>query len=49
MNPIISIIVPIHKFGTYFYKCLDFLMHQTLKEIEIIIVDDFSDDDILTK
>lgn len=45
----ISIIVPIHKFGNYFLKCLDFLVAQTMKEIEIIIVDDHSEDDILTK
>lgn len=49
MKPIISIIVPIHKFGDYFFKCLDFLVAQTLKEIEIIIVDDHSEDDIAFK
>lgn len=48
MNPIVSIIVPIHKFGTYFFKCLDFLISQTLSDIEIIIVDDYSEDDIPT-
>lgn len=48
MKPIISIIVPIHKFGDYFYKCLDFLVMQTLSNIEIIIVDDFSEDNIQT-
>ena len=46
MKPIISIIIPIHNFGDYFYKCLDFLIAQTLSNIEIIIVDDYSEDDI---
>lgn len=47
MGPIVSIIVPIHNFGDYLYKCLDFLISQTLKNIEIIIIDDCSEDDIL--
>lgn len=46
MKPIVSIIVPIHKFGDYFYKCLDFLIMQTLSNIEIIIIDDFSEDNV---
>ena len=46
MNPIISIIVPVHKFESYLLKCLDFLISQTLSELEIIIVDDYSHDDI---
>lgn len=46
MEPIVSIIIPIHKFENYFIKCLDFLLHQTLSEIEIIIVDDYSEDNI---
>ena len=46
MNPVISIIVPIHKFENYFIKCLDFLVSQTLSSIEIIIVDDHSEDPV---
>ena len=46
MKTIVSIIVPIHKFEDYFIKCLDFLISQTLLEIEIIIVDDCSEDNI---
>lgn len=48
MKPIVSTIVPIHKYGDFFTKCLDFLAAQTLSEIEIIIVDDCSEDDIQT-
>lgn len=46
MEPIVSIVVPIRKFGDYFFKCLDFLISQTLSDIEIIIVDDCSEDNI---
>lgn len=45
-NIAISIIVPIHHFERYFYKCLDCLFAQTEKRLEIIIVDDCSDNDI---
>ena len=43
---LISVIVPIHHFEDYFYKCLDCLLAQTEQAIEIIIVDDHSEDDI---
>lgn len=45
-NALISVIVPIDRFGTYFYKCLDCLLAQTERNIEVIIVDDHSSDDI---
>lgn len=40
----ISIIVPVYNVAPYLRECLDSLIHQTLKEIEIICVDDCSDD-----
>ncbi|MDE6004746.1 MAG: glycosyltransferase [Oscillospiraceae bacterium] len=43
---LISIIVPVHHFENYFYKCLDCLFSQTEQNIEVIIVDDHSSDDI---
>ncbi|MCK9265911.1 glycosyltransferase [bacterium] len=43
-NPIISIIVPIYNTEAYLRKCLDSLVEQTLKEIEIILVNDGSTD-----
>lgn len=46
MNPILSIIVPVDKYEYYLIKCLDFLISQTLSDIEIIIVDDCSKDNI---
>jgi len=39
-QPVISIIVPVNNAGCYLKKCLNSLIHQTLKEIEIILVID---------
>lgn len=38
--PKVSIIIPVYNAGCYFEKCLDSLINQTLKEIEIILVID---------
>ncbi len=39
MNDVlISVIVPVHNAGNYLYKCLDSIVYQTLRNIEIIIV-----------
>lgn len=51
-SPKVSIIVPVYNVEPYLDKCLESLSEQTLKEIEIIAVNDFSSDkckDILTK
>lgn len=40
----ISIIVPVYKAEAYLHKCLDSLRSQTLKDFEIILVDDGSPD-----
>ncbi len=40
----VSIIVPVYNVQDYLEKCLDSLVNQTLKEIEIIIVNDGSTD-----
>ena len=42
--PKVSIIVPVYNVEEYLEKCLDSLVNQTLKDIEIIIVNDGSTD-----
>lgn len=42
--PKISIIVPFYNVEGYIEKCLETLVHQTLKDIEIILVNDGSND-----
>ncbi|WP_230574325.1 glycosyltransferase [Bacillus rhizoplanae] len=44
MKPKISIIVPIYMVERYIEKCVDSLINQTYKNIEIILVDDGSPD-----
>ena len=40
----VSVIVPVYNVEAYLDKCLNSLVNQTLKEIEIIIVNDGSKD-----
>ncbi|MCG3168384.1 MAG: hypothetical protein POELPBGB_04189 [Bacteroidia bacterium] len=42
--PLISIIVPVFNTELYIERCLDSLINQSLKDIEIIVVDDMSTD-----
>ena len=44
LNPKISIIIPVYNKYNYIKKCLDSVICQTLKDIEIIVIDDYSDD-----
>lgn len=45
-TPVISIIVPCYNVENYLYRCMDSLTRQTLKNIEIILVDDGSPDKV---
>lgn len=44
MNPLISVIVPIYKVENFLKKCVDSIINQTYKNLEIILVDDGSPD-----
>lgn len=44
MNPKVSIIVPVYRVEKFLERCFKSLKEQTLKDIEIILVDDESPD-----
>lgn len=43
--PLVSVIVPVYNVAAYLPQCLDSLVNQTLKDIEIICINDGSTDD----
>ncbi|MBR3256388.1 glycosyltransferase [Candidatus Saccharibacteria bacterium] len=45
MKPLISIVVPVYNVENYILKCLNSLIKQNYKQIEIILVDDGSTDE----
>lgn len=42
--PFISVIIPVYKVERYLKQCLDSILNQTFKDIEIILIDDESPD-----
>lgn len=40
----LSIIVPVYNTGEYLYKCIDSILAQTISDIEVIIIDDGSEE-----
>lgn len=44
MNPKISVIIPIYKVEPYLRQCLDSVVNQTYRNLEIILIDDGSPD-----
>lgn len=47
-NPLISIIIPVYNVESYLNQCLESLKHQTLKDFEVILVNDGSTDNSLS-
>ena len=45
----VSVIVPAYEAEKYIVRCLSSLVNQTLKEIEIIVVNDGSNDNGITE
>jgi len=45
--PKVSVIIPVYNVEKYLRECLDSVINQTLKDIEIICVDDGSTDNSL--
>lgn len=43
-NPIVSVIVPVHNAEKYLEQCIESILGQTLKNIEVICVNDQSTD-----
>ncbi|MBQ7283471.1 MAG: glycosyltransferase family 2 protein, partial [Oscillospiraceae bacterium] len=46
-TPKVSVIIPVHNTENYLAQCIDSLLNQTLKDIEIVCVDDASTDSSL--
>jgi len=44
MKPKISVIVPVYNVEPYLKRCLDSIINQSMKEIEILVIDDGSTD-----
>lgn len=43
--PNISLIIPVYNVAPYIERCLDSIAHQTLQDLEVILVDDHGQDD----
>jgi glycosyltransferase involved in cell wall biosynthesis len=46
-TPLVSVIIPVYNVEKYLSQCLDSIVNQTLKDIEIICINDASTDDSL--
>ena len=49
MNPLISVIVPVYNVEEYLDRCVESIVNQTYKNLEIILVDDGSTDNSFDK
>ena len=44
VNPLISVIIPVYNIEAYIADCVESIMNQTYQNLQIILVDDGSDD-----
>ena len=45
----VSVIIPMHNSSKYILECIDSVINQTYKELDIILVDDKSSDKTIRK
>nr|WP_054674792.1 glycosyltransferase [Veillonella denticariosi] len=43
-NPLVSIIIPVYNTKPYLERCIQSIVHQTYKNLEILLIDDGSTD-----
>ena len=43
-KPLISVIIPVYKVEAYLERCMETVVHQSYRNLEIILVDDGSPD-----
>jgi glycosyltransferase involved in cell wall biosynthesis len=44
LNPAVSVILPVHNGGDYLADAVSSILSQSLRELELLLVDDRSDD-----